>query len=264
MTAQRIVEYEPGMSPSLRNPWLTRFRPRPDATRRVVCFGPAGGGPSFYRKWPELLPADTELIAINLPGREARLAEPPTHSIEGSAATVARALAEDRPRPTILFGHSMGALIAYETAHALCARGARPDLALVVSGRESPDRTMGDPAFLRLPDATFLEYVANRYGGIPIEVMQEPELRELVVPPLRADFAAVAAYREPSRPALDLPLVILSGIDDRQTAGDQAEGWRSRSSGPIRERSFPGGHFYLVQQMKQVIAEALAALGPDP
>jgi len=172
------------MSPSLRNPWLTCFRPRPDATRRVVCFGPAGGGPSFYRKWPELLPADTELIAINLPGREARLAEPPAHSIEGSAAIVARALAVDIPRPTILFGHSMGALIAYETAHALCARGASPDLALVVSGRESPDRTVADPGFLRLPDTAFLEYVANRYGGIPIEVLQEPELRELVVPPL--------------------------------------------------------------------------------
>jgi pyochelin biosynthetic protein PchC len=251
------------MSLSLRNPWLTRFRPRPAATRRIVCFGPAGGGPSFYRKWPEFLPADTELIAINLPGREARLAEPPAHSIEGSAAMVARALADEPWRPTILFGHSMGALIAYETAHVLRARDASQQLALVVSGREAPDRVMGDRAFLRLPDAAFLEYVANRYGGIPIEVMQEPELRELVVPPLRADFAAVAAYREPSRPALDLPLVILSGVDDHQTSPDQVEGWRSRSSRPVRESSFPGGHFYLVQQVKQVVAEALAALEPQ-
>jgi len=251
------------MLPSPKNPWLTRFRPRPAAARRIVCFGPAGGGPSFFRKWPDLLPADTELIAINLPGREARLTEPPAHSIEGTAAIVARALADGGPRPTILFGHSMGALIAYETAHMLRACKASHDLALVVSGRESPDRVMGDPAFLRLPDTAFLEYVANRYGGIPIEVMQEPELRELVVPPLRADFAAVAAYREPSRPALDLPLVILSGIDDRQTPREQLEGWRRRSSRPVSERSFPGGHFYLVEQMKQVIAAALTALGAD-
>lgn len=260
MTARSIVEYEPAMPLSLKQPWLIRFRPRPGAARRLVCFGPAGGGPSFYRKWPDLLPTDVELLAVQLPGREARLAEPATHGIERSADSVARVLAEAGPAPTILFGHSMGALIAYETAHRLRALLAAERLALVVSGREAPDRVMTDVAFTHLPDEAFLHHVSRRYGGIPIEVMQEPELQELVIPALRADFAAVTTYREAPRPPLDMPLVVLSGVDDRQTRPEAIEGWRSRSSGPVRMRSFPGGHFYLSQQAEAVIDEVLAAL----
>jgi len=260
MTARSIVEYEPAMPPSFKQPWLTRFQSRPAALRRLVCFGPAGGGPSFFRKWPDLLPSDVELLAVQLPGREARLAEPATHGIERSADSVAQALSDASPMPTILFGHSMGALIAYETAHRLGARLGTEKLALVVSGREAPDRVMTDVAFTHLPDEAFLHHVARRYGGIPIEVMREPELQELVIPALRADFAAVTTYRESARPPLNMRLVVLRGVDDRQTPPEAIEGWRSRSSGPVRMRSFAGGHFYLSQQPEPVIDEVLAAL----
>jgi pyochelin biosynthetic protein PchC len=226
----------------------------------VVCFGPAGGGASFFRKWPDLLPADTELLAVQLPGRESRLSEPASHSIAGSADCIAEALTLSGGPATVLFGHSMGALLAFETAHRLRTRAPAQALALVVSGRESPDRTLTDPAFLTLPDGAFLDFVARRYGGIPIEVMQEPELRELVAPPLRADFMAVAAYREPTRPPLDVPLTLLTGSDDRQTSPERVSGWSRRTSGRFRERMFAGGHFYLLQHIEAVVAETLSVL----
>jgi surfactin synthase thioesterase subunit len=260
MTVDATVGYEPIMPSSPKHPWLTCFRPRPAARRRLVCFGPAGGGPSFYRRWPDLLPTDVELLAVQLPGREARLAEPAAHSVESSAGIVAQALAEAGPRPTILFGHSMGALIAYETAHRLRGQRGAADVALVVSGREAPDRRMTDTGFMDLTDEAFLRYVAQRYGGIPIEVMQEPELRELIVPALRADFTAVMAYREIQHPPLDLPLVVLTGADDRQTTPETLQGWQARSSLPVRTRTFPGGHFYLVDHLEQVLSETLKAL----
>src|ERR1700755_1529297 len=100
--------------------WLLCFKPRPTARSRLVCCGPAGGGASFYRRWPELVPLDVEVLAVQLPGRETRLVEDPRPGIVTSAEAVCRSLmARATPLPTVLFGHSMGALIAFETARCL-------------------------------------------------------------------------------------------------------------------------------------------------
>src|SRR4051812_7884010 len=124
---------------SFADEWLLCFKPRAAARCRLVCFGPAGGGASFFRRWPDLVPSNVEVLAVQLPGRETRLAEEPHHDIMESAQAVVRSLMVRNGLPTVLFGHSMGALLALEAVRGLRRAAYASELRLVVSGRESPD-----------------------------------------------------------------------------------------------------------------------------
>ncbi|MGJ4961940.1 thioesterase II family protein [Bradyrhizobium sp. HKCCYLRH3061] len=243
---------------SFADEWLLCFKPRPAARRRLVCFGPAGGGASFYRRWPDLAPPDVEVLAVQLPGRETRLGEEPRRDIVESAAEVVRALLARPDLPTVLFGHSMGALLALEAARGLRRAEYAPELRLAVSGRESPDLAMQDTGFVTLADDEFLIAVDRRYGGIPPAVMEVAELRELIAPALRADFAAVLGYRIPSPDPLDIDLTVMRGRDDPQTADERIAGWDRVSLRPVRRCDFPGGHFYLSDRAEAVLSELLA------
>ncbi|MGJ5203355.1 thioesterase II family protein [Bradyrhizobium sp. HKCCYLR20261] len=244
---------------SFADDWLLCFKPRAAARRRLVCFGPAGGGASFFRRWPDLVPPDVEVLAVQLPGRETRLAEPPEHDIVGPALAVGRSLMTRKTLPTVLFGHSMGALLALETARGLRQAHFACDLGLVVSGRESPDLAMQDSGFMALDDDAFLAAIDRRYGGIPPAVMEIAELRELIAPVLRADFAAVIGYRDRAADPLDIEVTVMRGRDDPQTADERIAGWGRVSVRPVRRRDFPGGHFYLSDRPEAVLAEVLSA-----
>lgn len=235
-----------------------RFRPRPGANCHLVCFPPAGGGASFFRKWPALLPPDVELIAVQLPGRENRFSEHPASEIVATANQVARALSTEPLGQVVLFGHSMGAVIAYETAHILASIVPRLPVALVVSGRESPDAPMQNLEFSHMTDEEFFREVGDRYGGVPPAIQASPELRELLAPALRADLAAVGAYREPPFRQLSIDLTVLYGRSDPFTAGERISGWRSRTTGKVAIQGFDGGHFFPVDNLPDVVAAAIA------
>ncbi|ROP31331.1 thioesterase II family protein [Couchioplanes caeruleus] len=230
------------MRTRVRDRWLRRFRDGEGCTTKLVCFPHAGGWASAYRTWPAGLPADVGVLAVRYPGREDRIGEPSPSSLEALADDVADALDEQAGHRLVLFGHSMGASVAYEVAVRLHQRG-RPPVALCVSARLPPKALVDQPRF----DATDDEIIAAivRQDESRTEVFADLELREFALPAIRADLELVNDYRGGPRPALDCPVFGYAGESDAAVGREQMRGWADVTRGPFRLRVFPGGHFYL-------------------
>ncbi|WP_341891914.1 alpha/beta fold hydrolase [Variovorax sp. YR752] len=247
----------------MSNAWVRRFSPRPQARARLFCFAHAGAGASVYRLWPSGLPADLEVCAVQLPGRETRLHEPALTDMNQIVEAALGALVSEFDRPFAFFGHSMGAVVAAELAHALAARGGPLPGHLVVSGRRAPQCPETDPPLHRLDDADFVAELNRRYGGIPEEVLQHEELLQLLLPALRADLQALeTSARAQGRAALPMPLSAFGGSDDDRAQRDQLEGWGAETRGPFRVRVFPGDHFYLQPRRTELLADLSVTLAP--
>lgn len=223
--------------------WITVPRPPRAPLARLVCVPYAGGGVATFRGWPERL-SSMEVGVVQLPGRAGRLHEPLVTCLAEAAAAIASAIHRLPPRPTVLFGHSLGALIAFETARQMEASGT-PPLGLFVSGRRGPALPNRFPPIADLPTGEFLDEVRRRYGALPDAVLADPELIRLLVPGLRADLAMLESYRyEPGAP-LDCPIVACSGVADPHATHAELEAWRAETRRRFTVRTFTGGHFYL-------------------
>lgn len=242
--------------------WLLSFAPRPRARARLFCFPHAGVGASAYRLWPRHLPEELELWAIQPPGRESRLREPPMASIPALARSAAQAMAPLLDLPFALFGHSMGAVVAAEVARAIHGGAGPHPRHLLVSGRRPPHLPPTEPPLHPLPDPEFVAEIGRRYGGIHPEVLAQPELLELLLPALRADILALELHRPPPRPPLPCPISAFGGAEDRLIPREHLEAWRGETSGAFRVRVFPGGHFYLDARRAELLADVAAALAP--
>ncbi|WP_017558604.1 thioesterase II family protein [Nocardiopsis baichengensis] len=226
----------------------------------VACFPHAGGAASAYRNWPRLL-AGADVLAVQYPGREDRLGDPFASTLEELADAAAGALAEAAGatgRRPVLFGHSMGASVAYETALRLRDRSCEPAL-LAVSGRPAPAH-QAPPRLSHLDDRAFLERVAE-LGGLE-DVLRHPELAELVLPQLRADYGLLEAYRPAPAAPLSCPAVAALGSEDPTLTESGVADWQTATSGAFRLLRFPGGHFYLRDAAASLTAELLPHLPP--
>ncbi|WP_438017929.1 thioesterase domain-containing protein [Sorangium sp. So ce315] len=230
-------------TPSTSDAWVGCPRPNPASRLRLFCFPYAGGGASIYSAWWRELPAHTELCAIKLPGREARLGEPPFERLTALVQALATALDGWLTKPFAFYGHSMGALVSFELARELRRRGAPPPRHLFVAARRAPHLPSSAPVH-GLPDGEFLAWL-RRIGGTPEEVLREPELLALFMPVLRADLAINEA--EPFVPGapLDCPISAFGGVDDERADPAGLEAWGQHTRGPFRIAMFPGGHFFL-------------------
>ncbi len=240
---------------------LQRFRPVADPVARLFCFPYAGAGASVYRLWAGGVPRHHEVCAVQLPGREARLREPPLGSVEEMVQEAVAALRPLTDRPYALFGHSMGAVLAYETARALCASSGRAPDYLMVSGRWAPGCSPPAlPPIDQLDDRAFADEINRRYGGIPAEIVSDAEVLALLLPALRSDMRALDRYRPAPLAPLSMPLAAFGGNDDPRVSRVQLEAWRAQTTGPFRVRTFPGDHFYLGPRRGELLAEVATAL----
>jgi pyochelin biosynthetic protein PchC len=242
---------------SKKSTWLARYNSGTSAVRRIVCFPHAGGSASFFRPWLKHLPPAVELLAVQYPGRENRYAEPLVGTVAECAAESAKELLAEPVRETVLFGHSMGAAIAYETMRLLEAEGAAHFIRLCVSGRRISE--FPDPAAAVLRTDTQILSDMAELGGTQSEVLNEPDLREMLLHILRNDYLLIDRYRPPSDAApIGADILALIGDSDPQVDEKQVKAWASVTTGAFEWCAFPGGHFYLTDHARRVVELATA------
>jgi medium-chain acyl-[acyl-carrier-protein] hydrolase len=239
--------------------WVSVPKQNQQPGHRLFCFPYAGGAASIYRGWANKLPPGIEVYPVQLTGRGNRLGEPPYKRIETLVADAADALLPYLDGPFAFFGHSMGAMISFELAR-LLRREHKPTPAhLFLSGRSAPHKLKNESSTYNLPEPEFIEEL-RRLKGTPQEVLDHPELMDMLSPILRADFELCETYRYVPEPPLECPITAFAGLRDQDVTREQIEGWREYTSSSFTLRMFPGDHFFLhesASMMLQVIAHRL-------
>lgn len=238
-------------SPVPSGVWLRRFHAAPDSEVTLVCFPHAGGSASFYFPVSRALAPAVEVLAVQYPGRQDRHHEPGLDSLPGLAAEVVAAMVPLGDRPLVLFGHSMGALLAYEVGLLLSSAGLPDPLHMVVSGRRAPS-CYRDEKVHQMPAAGIVAQV-SRLGGTEAAALADADVLALVLPALRSDYRAVETYRHDPDRRLSCPVTVLTGDHDPLVTTAEAHTWDKHTDGPVDVLTYPGGHFFLVEHSVQVL-----------
>ncbi|MCG5436855.1 thioesterase II family protein [Micromonospora foliorum] len=245
--------------------WLSCAAPRPTARLRLVCLPYAGAGAGAYRPWSTLLGDDVEVWTAQLPGRERRLADPPLSTMADLAPPLVDAIVERVPPPYAIFGHSMGALIGYEVANRLLARGGPAPQRLVVSAARPPQDSAPVGSAYQLDDAALTRWL-RELGGVSDEVLADAGLLALILPTVRADLAVVASYRPTTVTPLPLPVDAVAGADDPLISPDEMAGWAACTAAGFSLTVVPGGHLYLHDSpppLARLLSGSPSAVGAD-
>ncbi|MFI6849620.1 alpha/beta fold hydrolase [Kitasatospora sp. NBC_00085] len=238
--------------------WFRRY-PQSDGrtVQRLVCLPHAGGTASAFHGWADHLGGGVEVLATRYPGRQERIAEDCITSMAELAEAVTQALLPFLDLPVHLFGHSMGASLGYEVALKLEREHGVQPAGLYVSARKAPHQVTPRSTYLGGDEAVIEEVI--RLGGTEAELLRDPDLYELVMPALRADFEIVGTYRaRPARP-VNCPVVGYVGDRDEITPADMAA-WVDVSTASFDLTVFPGDHFYLMDQRDALVRDLAARI----
>lgn len=234
--------------------WINSRNLNPAAQVRLFCFPYAGGGEAAYRTWQQNTPDTLAVLPIQLPGRGSRLAEPPFTRLRPLALALSEALASEPGGRFAFFGHSMGGLIAFELARQLRREGKPLPVHLFISAKSCPAKAEELPPS-EIPDAQLIE-ILRSYEGTPEEVLQDPELMNLLLPAIRADMELCNTYVCDPEPPLPCPITVFGGLEDHVSRRPGLEGWREYTSAQFTLRMFPAGHFF-VKKWERAILEVI-------
>lgn len=229
------------------------------AKLRLFLFPFAGGGARAFSGWDATLPTEIEVIPIIPPGREHRMDERPFEDLSTMIEDLRTELSDELRGAFAFFGHSMGALIAFELTRALRRVGGPTPAHLFMSGHRAPQIERRRRPAHDLPDEAFREHL-RELGGTPREVLDDVELMRMFTPLLRADLRLCERYSYADDAPLDVPITVLRGMSDPEVTRQDAEAWRAQTTADFVHRTFPGGHFYLQEQRSTVIWAILRGL----
>lgn len=224
--------------------WFPYPSPSLNTPLRMFCFPYAGGGASTYRTWGAHLKHLTEVYPVELPGRETRLKEKPMDRFMPLVHTLVEIMYPLLDKPFVLFGHSMGAILAFEICRTLRQQQGPLPECLVVSGakppqlreRSAPLHTMGDDAFIS---------ALRGFNGTPEAVLKNQELMKLMLPVLRADFTLDETYEYVEQPGLGCPIIAFAGDADKEAPETSMRAWSQLTSERFELQVIPGNHFYI-------------------
>jgi len=222
------------------------------STSQLLCLPFAGAGASFFNEWKGVS-ARIDVVPVQLPGREKRFCEPCYTDVFEATAGLLPEVSEliDPQRDVIVFGHSLGAVLAYELTHALVGKGGFRIVGLAVSGSPDPWTPRRERA-TGLNDEDFLERV-SQFAGYTHTALEDPLMRELLLPTLRADVEMHEKYRARSETPVDVPILMVRGEDDELISHEQLLGWGRATSAEAHAESLPGGHMYLTERPGELL-----------
>jgi medium-chain acyl-[acyl-carrier-protein] hydrolase len=221
---------------------------------RVFCLPYAGGSASIYRDWQQLVPDWMQVCPIELPGRGTLFAEAPAHSLAELVREVSAVLLAYEGHPFALFGHSMGALIAYEVARTLELAGSRSLVYLFLSGARPPFLARNHEPIGHLPDSEFVEEL-RKLNGTPKEVLDHGELMELLLPMIKNDFRIIERHEFEYGKLIDTPTVTFTGVEDSEVSVSDVCQWSKLINSRLRVVELPGDHFFIHHQVKNILKE---------
>ncbi len=224
------------------NLWITGRYAVGEPEVRLICTPQAGAGAGAFSNWRRHLPEGVELAPVELPGRGTREKEPLPADVEELADALFEGLRAELTMPYLLFGHSLGGLLAYEVARRIEARGLPAPLAVLISGARAPQvpslRTMSD-----VDDDRLLGWIADN-GGLPRELLSYPSFVAEILRAIRTDLRYAEQYLLPDPPALSSPLHVFGGLDDEITPPEQLPRWERVAGGEFSVTMLPGGHAF--------------------
>lgn len=228
------------------NPWLLMRAVNPQAQLNLICFPYAGGGAQLFNSWHAAFnaPGGIQVCAVQYPGRGSRVREPAFTNCAALVDALVPYLLPVLNKPFAMFGHSMGAIIAFEVARRLQEKhGLRPER-LFVSGRRAPQIPPQEPPTYNLPDDEFTEEL-RRLNGTPVQVLEHPELMQLMIGIIRADFTLTQTYMYLPGPLLKCPLSVFGGLRDADVTREYLEAWCELTIGGCSLQMFDGDHFFM-------------------
>jgi medium-chain acyl-[acyl-carrier-protein] hydrolase len=254
------------VAPPVRDPrradgWLVWPADGSDVRLRLFCFPYAGGSGTMFRSWRMAMPPGVDVCGVQLPGRGTRVRERYFRHIDTLVPALTEAILPLCDRPFAFFGHSVGALIAFEVARHLRRQKGPEPLLLIASGRRAPQLPSEQPPIYALPHDAFVEEL-RQLEGTPEEVLHNQELMDLLIPTLRADFEICDTYEFQPGTSLSVPIIAYGGADDRDDTPPKLAAWRSATDGPFSMRQFPGGHFFIHTAEPQLLRAVSADLAP--
>ena len=236
---------------------------KPQANARLFLFPYSGGGPAVFNKWRLGLPASIECWSAHYPGRGSRYNEPLVKNLLELVEQLSNAIRPHLNKPFAFFGHSLGALVAFELARSLRTQQLPQPNQLFVSACGAPHMPDPHPPIHHLPDSEFQRALEN-LNGIPHEVLQNEELLNLSLPILRADFEMIELYQYQTGKSLDCPIIAFGGRDDPRVNRERLEGWKLQTASRFETQYFASDHFFLNNEQESLMRSISANMMFSP